>query len=249
MQKSDYIEFEKPKLKIPILFENRTIIILDKPPFWLLAPSHWQHTSRNLQAALENSIIKGDYWARSRNLKYIRFIHRLDADTSGLLIFSKNPGAIQSYNKLFVNNLIHKTYAVVVKPPPDWNELLCYMPLSQSKSKMLIDPLNGKPAETRFKLLKIKNNKALLQAKPITGRTHQIRVHLAALGNPVIDDIIYGVNKNVQAEKYPLALRSARLIFKDPFEKNLVDVKASLEDFLFNYGFETSDWKWTSDYP
>ena len=101
----------------------------------------------------------------------------------------------------------------------------------------------GKPAETRFKLLKIKNNNALLEAKPVTGRMHQIRVHLATLGHPVIGDVIYGTNKNIHTGKYPLALRSVRLIFKDPFEKNLIDVKASIEDFLLNYGFEISDWK------
>ncbi len=248
MTKSDYIEFEKIKLKIPILFENRTILIIDKPPFWMLAPSSWQNTSRNLQATLENSIIVGDRWARSRNLKYIRFIHRLDADTSGLLMLAKNPGAIQAYNKLFVNSLIQKTYAAIVSPPPDWTELVCYMPISQSKNKMLADPLNGKPAETRFRLLKVRDNKALLEAKPVTGRTHQIRVHLSTLGYPVLNDVIYGSKQNTQTERYPLALRSVRLIFKDPFEKKLIDVKASIEDFLLNYGFEISDWRWQSNY-
>ncbi|MGC8887257.1 MAG: RluA family pseudouridine synthase [Verrucomicrobiia bacterium] len=244
MKKTDHIEITFANIVIPILFENRSILIIDKPASWLLAPSHWTHTSRNLQTALEKSIACGDYWARSRNLKYIRFLHRLDADTSGLLILVKNQGAIQAYNRLFSQGLIKKIYAAIVEPPPNWSELLCYMPLSQSKEshKSILNPLNGKPAKTYFKLLKVKNHRALLQAKPLTGRTHQIRVHLSTLGYPIIGDSIYG-NASTKPQ-LQLALRAAQLIFKEPFESKIIDVKAPMEHFLQNYGFEFNDWQW-----
>lgn len=249
MKKTDYIELSDANLSIPIVFENRSIIIIDKPASWLLAPSHWKNTSRNLQSALEKSIAVKDYWARARNLKYIRFIHRLDADTSGLLILAKNPGAIPAYNKLFAQGLIEKTYAAIVQPAPKWTELLCYMPIAQCKNsnRSTVDPVNGKPAKTFFKLMKSKNNRALLKAIPLTGRTHQIRVHLSTLGFPIVGDSIYGNSIQKQITGYPLALRAVRLKFREPFEGKIIDVKAEMDEFLRNYGFEFSDWEWQSN--
>ncbi|MGC8744764.1 MAG: RluA family pseudouridine synthase [Verrucomicrobiia bacterium] len=246
MKKLDNIEISFSKLTIPILFENRSIIIIDKPAGWILAPSHWTNTSRNLQTTLEKSIACGDYWARCRNLKYIRFLHRLDADTTGLLILAKNQGVIPAYNRLFSQGLIKKIYAAIVEPSPNWSELLCSMPLSRLKNsfKSIVDPLNGKPAQTRFKLLKTRNLCALLQAFPLTGRTHQIRVHISELGHTIVGDTIYGHTNHKSSP--PLALRAAQLIFKDPFESKIIDTRAPMEDFLKNYRFELNDWQWHS---
>ena len=69
---------------IPILYEDRAVFAIDKPGGWLLAPESWDRTSRNLHLALMSAIHAGDYWARSRQLKFLRFVHRLDADTSGV---------------------------------------------------------------------------------------------------------------------------------------------------------------------
>ena len=86
---------------IPILYEDRNVLALDKPSGWMLAPNTWVHTSRNLQLALESSLMGGDFWARSRNLKFIRYIHRLDADASGILLMAKNPAVLAVLSKLF----------------------------------------------------------------------------------------------------------------------------------------------------
>jgi 23S rRNA-/tRNA-specific pseudouridylate synthase len=72
--------------EIPVLYEDRSVLAIDKPRGWMLAPASWQKTGRNLQAALESSIRAGDFWARSRGLKFLRFVHRLDAGTSGVLL-------------------------------------------------------------------------------------------------------------------------------------------------------------------
>ena len=82
MAKPDYIELGRD-LCIPILYEDRSVLAIDKPAGWMLAPNTWDRTGRNLQLALESSVREGEYWARSRNLKFLRFLHRLDADTSG----------------------------------------------------------------------------------------------------------------------------------------------------------------------
>lgn len=248
MPKTNYIELNNAKIKIPILFENRSIIIIDKPAGWILAPAHWKNTSRNLQREIEISILARDFWARCRNLKYLRFIHRLDADTSGLLILVKNSGAIWAYTNLFTKGLIEKTYAAVVHGVPKWEKTICSLPIAPRKDSNLME-INrsiGKPAETLFFFLKDKNGKSLIQAIPKTGRTHQIRVHLSALKLPIIGDTLYGNNSNKNRESAPLALRAVRLRFQDPFEKKQVDVQAPLNEFLNEYGFEIQDWKWQS---
>src|SRR5207247_10320808 len=78
---------------LPILYEDRSVLAIDKPRGWMLVPFSWQRTSRNLQAALISSMTAGDFWARSRGLRFLRFIHRLYADTTGILLLGKSPCA------------------------------------------------------------------------------------------------------------------------------------------------------------
>src|SRR5215831_2735876 len=100
MAKPNFIELPTGET-IPILYEDRSVLAIDKPRGWMLVPFSWQKTNRNLQAALTSSIAAGDFWARSRNLRYLRFVHRLDADTSGILLLAKSPGALRTYSELF----------------------------------------------------------------------------------------------------------------------------------------------------
>src|SRR6476646_11264209 len=80
--------------QIDILYEDRSVLAIDKPRDWMLVPFSWQKTNRNLQAALTSSIAAKDFWARSRGLRFLRFAHRLDADTTGVLLLAKSPGAL-----------------------------------------------------------------------------------------------------------------------------------------------------------
>src|SRR5688572_8561341 len=117
MPKTDSIELPDGTV-IPILYEDRSVLAIDKPFGWLLAPLTWQRTARNLQAAIESSLRARDFWARSRNLKFLRFIHRLDADTTGVLLCAKNLGAVGPLSELFESRSMHKTYWAVVKGKP-----------------------------------------------------------------------------------------------------------------------------------
>src|SRR5213593_2394252 len=96
MGKPNFIELSKGDL-IPILYEDRSILAIDKPAGWMLVPVSWQKTKRNLQAALLSSIAAGHFWARSRNIKFFRHVHRLDAETSGILLFAKSMGALDAF--------------------------------------------------------------------------------------------------------------------------------------------------------
>jgi len=234
--KPNYIEFPGG-VQIPILYEDRSVLALDKPRGWMLVPSSWQATSRNLQAALNSSIQHGDFWARSRGLKFLRFIHRLDADTTGILLLGKSPGAVRALSALFESREVEKVYVTVVQGTPSAAEWTCRLKLAPDPDRagrVRVDPAKGKPAETRFRVLERSAQGTLLEAWPLTGRTHQIRVHLARSGHPVVGDVLYGGAKDPTEH---LALRAWRLSYRDPFTHRRVRIQAPLDKFLERFGF------------
>ena len=180
---------------ISILYEDRSVLAIDKPRGWMLVPFSWQNTDRNLNAALTSSIAARDFWAKSRNLKYLRFVHRLDADTSGVLLLAKSPGALDTFSGMFESRRMEKVYLAVVAGLPEPREWSCRLKLApdpRSRGRMKVDARHGKEAETHFRVLQSKGNTTLVEARPVTGRTHQIRVHLAESGYPVVGDELYG---------------------------------------------------------
>jgi 23S rRNA pseudouridine1911/1915/1917 synthase len=267
---------------IPILYEDRAVLAIDKPRGWMLVPFTWQRTNRNLQTAILSSIEAGDYWARSRNLKFLRYVHRLDAETTGILLFAKSQGAVEAYGDLFESRRMEKTYLAVSSAVPKQTEWTCHLKLAPDErqfGRMKVDARTGKEAETHFKVLQvltgssrgneaqtespnpkseIRNRpsspksgatrppassrvapgtvvpRALIEAHPLTGRTHQIRVHLAESGCPVFADELYG-QRPPRAE---MGLRAVRLGFVDPFTRRPVDIRAPLDKFCREYKFD-----------
>ena len=204
MAKPNHIELPTGE-RIPILYEDRSVLAIDKPAGWMLVPFSWQKTNRNLQAALTSSIAAKDFWARSRNLKYLRFVHRLDADTSGVLLLAKSPGAVNTFGSLFESRKMEKVYLAVVRGAPKQSEWICRLKLApdpRAVGKMRVDARDGKEAETHFRLLQSKEKTSLVEARPVTGRTHQIRVHLAETGHPVVGDPLYGL-RPLKEERTP----------------------------------------------
>ena len=240
MARPEYIELPTGE-KIAILYEDRSVIAIDKPAGWMLVPFSWQKTNRNLQAALTSSIAAKDFWARSRNLRFLRFVHRLDADTTGVLLLAKSPGAVASYGSLFEGRQMEKHYLAVVQGVPKEAEWTCRLNIGldpEVRGKMKVDPRGGKSAETHFRILETINGATLIEARPHTGRTHQIRVHLQAAGSPVIGDELYG--KSPPKRNVTLALRAIRLAYRDPFLQRLVEIRAPVEDFVRKHGFKNA---------
>jgi len=255
---------------IPILYEDRSVLAIDKPRGWMLVPFSWQKTNRNLQAALVSSITAGDYWARSRGLKFLRFVHRLDADTTGILLLAKSQGAVESFSELFESRRMEKRYLAVVSGVPRQTEWTCHWKLAPDPRKigrMKVDARAGKEAETHFRVLQTLRGaesplhgraspspfaktpvsaqrsrpaetnlpRTLIEARPLTGRTHQIRVHLAESGCPCLGDELYG-----RADAWSLALRAMQLAYLDPFTRRRVEIRAPGETFAREYGFDIS---------
>lgn len=222
---------------ISILYEDRSVLAIDKPRGWMLVPFSWQKTNRNLQTAIVSSISVGDFWARSRGLKFLRFVHRLDADTTGILLFAKSQGAVESYSSLFESRRMEKTYLAVVAGIPKqdtWNCRLKLSPDPKQIGRMKVDARNGKEAETQFRVLQRGEKMSLLEVHPLTGRTHQIRVHAAQSSYPCVGDELYGrVENGVE-----LGLRAVRLAYNDPFTRRRVEIRAPLEKFCAEYGFD-----------
>jgi tRNA pseudouridine32 synthase/23S rRNA pseudouridine746 synthase len=223
--------------QIAILYEDRSVLAIDKPRDWMLVPFSWQKTNRNLQAALTSSIAARDFWARSRNLRFLRFIHRLDAETTGILLFGKSPGAVTSYGRLFESRQMEKVYLAVVEGRPKQESWTCRLKLAPDTQpgRMKVHPRQGKEAETHFKLLQLSARTSLIEARPLTGRTHQIRVHLAESGHPIVGDDLYG---SAGKGKGPnLGLRAVALSYRDPFTRRDVHIEAPVGWFLREYGF------------
>lgn len=224
--------------RIGILYEDRSAMAIDKPPGWILAPDSWKHTDRNLQAALVESLRTGAFWARARQLRYLRFVHRLDADTSGVLLLARSPGALRALSRLFENRQAQKVYLAVVRGKPRADKWTCGLAIAPEPGQpgvMRTVGRGGKPAETRFCVLETGSRGSLVEARPVTGRTHQVRLHLAASGCPVLGDNLYGPAS--RGEHPGLALRAVRLAYRDPFTGRPVQIQAPAEAFLHEHGF------------
>ncbi len=240
MAKPPFIELPDVE-PIPILFEDRSVIAIDKPAGWMLVPHSWQRTGWNLQAAITSSLAAGHFWARSRNLKFLRYIHRLDADTSGVLLFAKSFGAVETYGDMFEQRAMEKYYLAIVHGQPREQEWACRLPLGpdpQQIGRVRVDKAEGKECETFFRTVRTKGDFSLVEAHPVTGRQHQIRVHLDAVGHGILGDPLYGPSaQQLPYTRPPLALRSVELAYRDPFTKRPVRILAPTEEWLKKFGF------------
>ncbi len=171
---------------IDIIYEDMDLLILNKPPFVVVHPtkSHQQNT-------LSNGIA---YYYHNKGIKRkIRFVNRLDMNTSGILIVAKSSFAHQQVALQFEQNQVEKRYMAVVAGIIEEDENIIDLPIGKEKEDSIkrIVTEKGKEAITRYKVIERYRNATLLDIQLITGRSHQIRVHLNHIGHPIIGDTLY----------------------------------------------------------
>jgi len=165
-----------------ILYSDEHIIVLDKPAGLSVLPDGWEKDSSYLVKILEEEFGK------------IFVVHRLDKTTSGVMVLARTAEAHRALNMQFDQHQARKIYHAIVVGSPKWEEHVAKHPLRVNvghKHRTMVDDKNGKPSETRFKILKRYMAHTLLEAELMTGRTHQIRVHAYALGYPLLGDVLY----------------------------------------------------------
>ena len=142
MAKPKFIELPDCK-PIGILYEDRTVIAMDKPRGWMLVPHTWRRTNRAIcRRRLIRPSAADDFWAKSRGLKFLRYVHRLDADTSGVLLFAKSRGRWSRLFGMFEDRRMEKTYLAVVAGVPREMEWICRLALAPDPNaggRMMVD--------------------------------------------------------------------------------------------------------------
>ncbi len=170
------------KLRIKTLFEDDDLIVLDKPSGILTLPDRFNKSLLSLKSYLEKKYHK------------IYPVHRLDKDTSGVILFTKNSNSHKLLSQQFDNNQIQKYYHAFVsgRLPEDISEIDIPLMPNPSKSGTMIPSVRGKNSLTLIKIIESFRISKLIECQLLTGRQHQIRVHLSAIGYPLLVDPIYG---------------------------------------------------------
>ena len=232
------IQIEEPKevsvkaeeIPLDIIYEDNDIIVVNKEKGMVVHPGNG-----NYNGTLVNAIMAHAKDSLSGIGGELRpgIVHRIDKDTSGLLIVAKNDEAHINLSEQIKNHEVKKIYTALVRGNVIEDEATIDMPIGRSKEdrkKMAVD-LNGKNAVTHIKVIKRYGKYTLLRVKIDTGRTHQIRVHLSKIGYPIIGDEVYSNGKN-EWNVHGQMLHSTVLEFKHPISGKLMHLEAPLPKYF-----------------
>lgn len=216
------LEVEPDVIELPVLFENADAIVVDKPAGVI---SHAR--GRYWQEASVASFIR----AKTKDLSGERagIVHRLDRATSGVMIAARNQATQTYLQKEFADKRVQKEYIALVHGTPELAEAHIVAPLARNPhvpQQFRVD-IGGKHAETTYRVIETNGDVSLIALHPLTGRTHQLRLHMLHIGHPIVGDILYAPDKNNEERMYlhahKLSIRlpgGARHEFVAPLPKN-----------------------------
>ncbi len=207
-EKSD---LEPEDIPLNVIYEDEWIIVIDKPAGMVVHPGAGNRKGTLVNALLHYSEKLADTGDESRP----GIVHRLDKDTSGIIVVAKNDRALRSLSKQFQKRAVKKRYAAIVKGRLELDNGVVELPLarhSTDRKKMAVEHARGKKAKTVYHVRKRFKDFTLLDIELHTGRTHQIRVHMKHIGHPVLGDITYGRSDGVKRQ----ALHAQMLGFTHP---------------------------------
>jgi 23S rRNA pseudouridine1911/1915/1917 synthase len=217
-------------IPLEVVYEDDDLALINKPSGLVVhpAPGNYEHT-------LVNALL-----ARFKHLSSINparpgIVHRLDKETSGLVVIAKNNNSHLALAKQFAKHTINRTYIAVVKGKVEFNENVIELPIGRHpvkrKSMAVSFSENTKYAKTHYRVLRRTKDYSVLELKPFTGRTHQLRVHCSFIGYPILGDSKYG--KSSDAPR--LMLHAQSLGFIHPRTKKLIEFTSGLPEEFTQY--------------
>lgn len=233
LKRNDFVEIEidttretamKPqKIALEIVFEDEFIIVVNKPAGLLVHPTH-----REKNGTLLNGLayyLNEEENATRENIR-AGLVHRLDRQTSGLIVVTKTQKALRNLTNHFKRKLIEKRYLAIVEGIVGENEGKIDAPVGRfPEEKIWNTKADGKYAETRFWVKERFSGKTLLELEPVTGRTNQLRIHSAHIGHPIVGDVKYGASTFER-----LCLHAFRLGFHHPESNDWVKFEIDLPE-------------------
>jgi len=213
-----------------ILHQDDAVLVVDKPAGVPVLPDGWDQDAPYLLKLLEEHFSR--LWV----------VHRLDKGTSGVLVLARTAQAHQALNMQFERREAQKVYHAICIGAPVWDEHTARHKLRANvghRHRTVVDHSRGKPSETHFKVLQRYQGYGLLESRPATGRTHQIRVHAYALGHPLLGDVLYSAPETALIARPALHAFSLsiihpstneRLSFSAPYPADFTAALAHLSD-------------------
>ncbi len=193
-------------MDLPVVFVDDSIVLVDKPSMLLSVPGRGESNQDSVVTRL------------AKQFPSIREVHRLDWETSGLMLLALDRSAHSELSRQFREREVCKRYTAVVYGVPEEQEGEVNKPLRcdwPNRPRQMIDPLMGKPSQTRWRLLQASSDRCRIELTPVTGRSHQLRVHMQSLGHPILGDGLYAheTARNMAAR---LLLHASWLEFHHP---------------------------------
>ena len=226
---------EPQEIPLPIVYEDEHLLVVDKPAGLVVHPA-----AGNRDGTLVNALLHhcGASLSGIGGVARPGIVHRIDKDTSGLLVIAKHDKAHEGLAKQFAAHSIDRRYLAIVSGVPRQAEGSVDAPLARSpqnrKKIAIVKEGRGKRAVTHWKRLTILNDAALVECRLETGRTHQVRVHMASIGHPLVGDPVYGRGKSAhrkllnQLDFKRQALHAAHLGFVHPVTKGRLSFDSAL---------------------
>ena len=215
---------------LPVVFEDNDLIVIDKPAGMTVHPAPGNEDRTLANAVLAHTPdIEGIGGERRPGI-----VHRLDKDTSGLIVVAKNERTHANLSDQFKSREVGKVYLALVAGHPSPPEADIDAPIGRhrhDRQRMAIVS-TGRPAITRYRIVTSYSRSTLVEARPRTGRTHQIRVHLASVGHPVVGDTTYGRSAEGLSRQF---LHAFRLAFLHPATEEPMGFTAALPADLETY--------------
>lgn len=213
------------KMKLDIVYEDEGLLVINKPAGIAVHPSILHY---------EDSLASGVkyYFEQNGIYKKIRPVNRLDLNTSGLIVFAKNEYIQENLIRQMERNTFTKEYLAIVQGTLENEKGVIELPIAR-KEKSIIERCvseNGQKAITEYEVVKKLNGYSLIKCRLLTGRTHQIRVHMAYIGHPLLGDTLYGEKSDLINRQ---ALHSFKISFIHPITKKEIQLTSDIpKDFM-----------------